>query len=389
MAVVQHQLVVAVDGGGSKTRALAGVIELPSSAVGRPAAGNPAMGSPKPAPHSPDSSYTGAVTLLGSANAGPGNPRSVGFDTAQTNIQTAINLALNAAHQSLSIPKYAHSFPDLVPDRKVDAVCLSLAGVGRESDRLRIEQWGHSTELGSQIIVTTDADPLLAYLNYEPASRLATPDNSLIHQRLLFSIPASTNAIGVISGTGSFCFGASADGKREQCGGWGGLLGDEGGGYWIAMEGLKAVTRWADGRGPETQITKIALEFLGLRDATELIGLVYNPQTTRDQLAKVAGIVFALAEQDSIAKNIVEDSGRWLAELIQTVARKLGFHDQGISPRLGLAGGNFCNQPILLEATIRELSRQNVAIEEAIRIYEPALGGFVLSAQTLLGQFDH
>lgn len=377
MAVVQHQLVVAVDGGGSKTRALAGVIELP----------NPVARSHNSALQAPNSPHVGAVTILSAANTGPGNPRSVGFDTAQTNIQTAIDLALDAAHQSLSAPKYAHLFPGFVEDRKVAAACLSLAGVGRESDRIRMEQWGYTAKLGSEIIVTTDADPLLAYLNYEPASRLAAPDNSLIHRRLLFSIPASTNAIGLISGTGSFCFGTSAAGKREQCGGWGGLLGDEGGGYWIAMEGLKAVTRWADGRGPETRITKIALEFLGLRNATELIGLVYNPQTTRDQLAKVAGIIFALAAEDSIAKNIVEDSGRWLAELIHTVARKLGFREQGIRPLLGLAGGNFCNQPILLEATLRELARQNIAIEESICIYEPALGGFVLSTQKLLEPF--
>ncbi len=398
MAVVQHQLVVAVDGGGSKTRALAGVIELPNSATGSPATGSPATGSPatgspatgshKLALQNPSTPDVGSVTILSSANAGPGNPRSVGFDTAQANIQTAIDLALDAAHQSLSLPTFADRFPGLKEDRKVAATCLSLAGVGRESDQRRIEQWAYTSKLGSRIIVTTDADPLLAYLNYQPASRLAAPDTSLIHQRLLFSIPASTNAIGLISGTGSFCFGTSAAGKREQCGGWGGLLGDEGGGYWIAMEGLKAATRWADGRGPETRITKIALEFLGLRDATELIGLVYNPQTTRDQLAKVAGIVFALAAEDSIAKNIVEESGRWLAELIQTVARKLEFREQGIKPMLGLAGGNFCNQPILLEATLRELARQNVAVEEAIRIYEPALGGFVLSTQKLLQQLE-
>jgi hypothetical protein len=41
-----------------------------------------------------------------------------------------------------------------------------------------------------------------------------------------------------------------------------------------------------------------------------------------------------------------------------------------------------------LEATLRELARQNVAVEEAIRIYEPALGGFVLSTQKLLQQLE-
>jgi N-acetylglucosamine kinase-like BadF-type ATPase len=149
------------------------------------------------------------------------------------------------------------------------------------------------------------------------------------------------------------------------------------------MEGLKAVTRQADGRGETTLLTQHVLDYLGLRDATELIGLVYAPNTTRDQLAKIAGIVFALSAEDLIANNIVTESGRWLAELIKTVATKLDFLQQNTRPILGLAGGNFCNQPILLEATLNALAEMKMPIEEAIRIHEPALGGFVLAAQQL------
>jgi N-acetylglucosamine kinase-like BadF-type ATPase len=160
-------------------------------------------------------------------------------------------------------------------------------------------------------------------------------------------------------------------------------LGDEGGGYWIAMEGLRAITRQADGRGPSTTLTQHVLSYLGLQNATELIGYVYDPNTTRDQLAKIAGIVFALSAEDAIAHEIVSHSGRCLAELVHTVAMKLDFPSRGVNPILGLAGGNFCNQPILLEATLSALVSRNFPIQKAIQIHEPALGGFVLAAQQI------
>jgi hypothetical protein len=65
---------------------------------------------------------------------------------------------------------------------------------------------------------------------------------------------------------------------------------------------------------------------------------------------------------------------------------KLDFPSRGVKPILGLAGGNFCNQPILLEATLSALNTRNFPIQEAIRIHEPALGGFVLAAQHLVAQ---
>lgn len=374
--MVEQHLVVAVDGGGSKTRALTGIIELPRSLSSK--AAETALGHACSSP-----TFSASVTILSSANAGPGNARSVGFELAQANIKEAIDLSIQAARNTLLQEKYAKQFSLLTKDAPISAACLSLAGVGRESDRLRMKHWGHNAALAKQVIVTTDADPLLAFLNYQRTPFFASADNELIGQCLAFSLESNIDAISLISGTGSFCFGTSSSGKRETCGGWGGLLGDEGGGYWIAMEGLKAVTRQADGRGETTLLTQHVLNYLGLRDATELIGLVYAPNTTRDQLAKIAGIVFALSAEDLIANNIVTESGRWLAELIKTVATKLDFLQQNTRPILGLAGGNFCNQPILLEATLNALAEMKMPIEEAIRIHEPALGGFVLAAQQL------
>jgi N-acetylglucosamine kinase-like BadF-type ATPase len=54
------------------------------------------------------------------------------------------------------------------------------------------------------------------------------------------SLPAAglTDGVAVICGTGSVAVG-SHDGRTVQAGGWGFLLGDEGGGYWVVREALR------------------------------------------------------------------------------------------------------------------------------------------------------
>ena len=56
-------------------------------------------------------------------------------------------------------------------------------------------------------------------------------------------------------GQGPIVYGINADGKEARASGWGYLLGDEGSGYDIAIKGLRAVARAADGRGRPTELT--------------------------------------------------------------------------------------------------------------------------------------
>ena len=58
-----------------------------------------------------------------------------------------------------------------------------------------------------------------------------------------------------VAGTGSIAFGVNRAGERARAGGWGHLLGDEGSGYAIGLEALRAVCRASDGRGPQTALT--------------------------------------------------------------------------------------------------------------------------------------
>jgi glucosamine kinase len=56
----------------------------------------------------------------------------------------------------------------------------------------------------------------------------------------------STPGILLIAGTGSNCIGRDAAGSLHRAGGYGPILGDEGGGYWIGLESLRAALRALD-----------------------------------------------------------------------------------------------------------------------------------------------
>ncbi len=69
--------------------------------------------------------------------------------------------------------------------------------------------------------------------------------------------------IGAISGTGSNVFGVGPDGRSWRVGGWGHLLGDEGSGYWLGVESVRAALHDRDGSGPETALSDAIVEFFG------------------------------------------------------------------------------------------------------------------------------
>jgi N-acetylglucosamine kinase-like BadF-type ATPase len=47
--------------------------------------------------------------------------------------------------------------------------------------------------------------------------------------------------VAVLAGTGSISLARAADGRAGRAGGWGYLLGDEGGGFWLGREAIAAL----------------------------------------------------------------------------------------------------------------------------------------------------
>jgi N-acetylglucosamine kinase-like BadF-type ATPase len=108
---------------------------------------------------------------------------------------------------------------------------------------------------------------------------------------------AFSGAPGVVlsAGTGAICLGISAQEERFYADGRGPILGDEGSGYWIGLEALREVCRVADGRSAKGSLSSAVLTALNLSDVGALVQWIHAPDTSHDQIARLAQLVFDLA----------------------------------------------------------------------------------------------
>jgi N-acetylglucosamine kinase-like BadF-type ATPase len=311
MTTILHEhLVIGIDGGGTKT--LAWLAEREPHAAAQP---------------------------IGVGLAGPSNPQAVGLDLAGANILQAIRQSFAAAGCEAG---------------PVAAVCLALAGVGREPIRRQMMTWCCHQELAGDVLVTNDAMAVLA---------AGTP---------------SGWGAALIDGTGSFAFGMTADGSCQRTGGWGYLFGDEGSGYAIGLAALRAVTQAVDGRGPSTILTDRVLEHLTLQEPSDLIPTLCTPQPPRDRIAELAQVVFAaMRHGDPVASEIVDQTARDLAGLILPLTRKLDWPN-GHWP-LAMAGSILVRQPEIQRRLLAELEGNQCRPSHCQVVPEPVAGAIALA----------
>ena len=123
--------------------------------------------------------------------------------------------------------------------------------------------------------------------------------------------------IGLIAGTGTVAVAQGRRGGPVTRGGWGWLLGDEGGGFWIGLEGLRAAARHQDGTGPATRLTEVLPARLGETDVHGVRERLARPDLERAHVAALAEDVDAIAEDgDAVAMSILDDAARRLSALV-------------------------------------------------------------------------
>jgi N-acetylglucosamine kinase-like BadF-type ATPase len=125
----------------------------------------------------------------------------------------------------------------------------------------------------------------------------------------------------VIAGTGSGAAGRDAAGRTVRVGGHGYLLGDEGGGYWIGREAVRAVMRAADGTGPATALSAVVLRAFGSVTGAEQ--QVHRRPTDRELLARLVPAL-AAASGDGEADRILAEAAGHLVDLARAVRARLG-----------------------------------------------------------------
>lgn len=270
---------------------------------------------------------------------GPSNPDAAGFGPASQAIATAIDGALAAAGIDAS---------------DVSAAVMGVAGVDLPWKCQRIEE---------------------GVPQVKAVARRASVNDVVIAW-------ASGNqgrpSVAVISGTGSNCFGVDEHGATWRCGGWGHVLGDEGSGYVIGLDALKAAIRYRDGRGPWSSLVPGLLRHYDVPSIEEMAGVVYETYEKADVAALAKLVGDAADEGDEVARRILGDAGRALAELVATTCRHLTF--PSVIP-VATVGSTFRAGPWLLDPFEELLRREQPQVDIAEPGLPPIGGALWLAAR--------
>lgn len=182
----------------------------------------------------------------------------------------------------------------------------------------------------------------------------------------------------VISGTGSSVLGKSPDGTITLVGGWGRTIGDEGSGYYVGLEAVRAVARAIDGRDTTGSLHSILAEEFGLTSRERLVNSVYQEGFV---LPSVAPAVMRAAEQgDPMALAIFERGAALLAEQVRVLVRSYAaLPEVGVVFVGGLVDHDCVYARILREAIL--------PLSSAVRVHSPlespAHGAVLLARQVL------
>ena len=169
--------------------------------------------------------------------------------------------------------------------------------------------------------------------------------------------------VAAIAGTGSNVFGvggAGADARAWRAGGWGHLLGDEGSGYWLGVQSIKAALRHREASGPATALSEATLAFFGEPSVEAVAARVYSKPLTKGEIAAFAVETAKLAERgDAVARELYERGARELGEQIAAVIRQTGLSGGPAGAAqdfpVGLIGSAFKAGPVFVEPLARAI----------------------------------
>jgi N-acetylglucosamine kinase-like BadF-type ATPase len=152
----------------------------------------------------------------------------------------------------------------------------------------------------------------------------------------------------VIAGTGSIAYGENARGESGRAGGWGYIYGDEGSGFDIARQAVRATLKEHEGWGPRTALTPALMELTGAANANDGLHRLYTADWPRARVAELAMTVDRIAsEGDPVAADILRNAAQQLALLAASVRRQL-WTGEGDAIQISWIGGVFQSE-ILLE----------------------------------------
>jgi N-acetylglucosamine kinase-like BadF-type ATPase len=166
--------------------------------------------------------------------------------------------------------------------------------------------------------------------------------------------------VAVVCGAGINCVGVSPDGRHARFPALGTISGDWGGGYDVGLAALHAAARSEDGRGPRTTLEHSVPAHFGLGAPHEVAEEIHRGRIDARRLEELPPVVFADAEDDAVAAEIVDRLASEVVALARVALQRL---ELAREPAEVLLGGG------LLQATNGRLI---AAIEAGLHEAAPA-----------------
>ncbi len=230
--------------------------------------------------------HTGKI--VGRGSSGPSNYQNVGLEAAIKHIEEALSNS---------------GFPN------PDALCVALAGINTKNDFNVVNR---------------------LLLEHHPGAILEHDAFS----ELYLEARGKPGVI-AIAGTGSVVLGYDGKNRHRRADlGW--FLGDEGSGYYIGREGIRATARMVFEGEEETQLKKEVLDHLELKNPEDIMDWAYSKLNTPTTVAGVTTAVDKAAlSGDKVALNIFRKASSNLADHAVEMALKLNLR------RVYIKGGVF------------------------------------------------
>lgn len=189
----------------------------------------------------------------------------------------------------------------------------------------------------------------------------------------LSALLKGNDGIMTIAGTGSITIG-KYKGLSVRVGGWGHLIGDQGSGYFIAMEAIRSVFLENDLGVPDSILTEEIFKGANCNNREELLQFVYN--SNKGEIASLVPIILRMWEKgDDICTKILKDAGVDLAQNTIRAIKLLGIKGE-IS--VGIKGSIITKIQIVKKQFINELSKNAIKIVLCDEDISSAKGAYYL-----------
>jgi N-acetylglucosamine kinase-like BadF-type ATPase len=141
--------------------------------------------------------------------------------------------------------------------------------------------------------------------------------------------------VAVVCGAGINCVGVAPDGRHARYLALGAITGDWGGGYDVGLAAVRAAARSEDGRGPRTTLERLVPQHFGVEAPSELAEAIHRGRIPQRRLIELPPVVFAAAEDDAVAAEIVDRLAGEIATMARAALKRLDLGEESVEVLLG------------------------------------------------------